>query len=372
MRLVTFCLAVASGITLVSGQVATTPTTPTGKGAFGAACKQTSNKIAVGTYKLVTDCEQTLWCAPNNTCAHKGCRSDEYPLGYGQNAVLPDRCPDGQFCPDEADNCQALLDVGARCQLNRDDECAPPPNFKDLANGSNNNGSLCLNTVCTWANVTVGNDCILENVPYIAYGTDGKEEFVNVVSRGNCVSGLYCDGPTRKCLKHKALGATCTGDKECSSDNCDPGGVCGVSTDAPKHLPTFVYAIVAIGIIGSMVLILATLFYFHKRNRAEENEKRAQYWREQAAFRQNILQMKEQARASLLSLPWQSGANTPRGDYAASEHSHTPMIAKGSGLRNEYSDGGGYYDGDGASQEDILQGQREDDARRRKQSGRRV
>lgn len=121
MRLATFCLAIASLTTLVvSARAATVPTTVTGKAAFGDACKLSSNKIAVGTYKLVTDCEQTLWCAPNNTCAHKGCRTDEFPLGYGQNANLPPRCPDSQFCPDEGDACQPLLAVGLRCQLNRD------------------------------------------------------------------------------------------------------------------------------------------------------------------------------------------------------------------------------------------------------------
>jgi cbb3-type cytochrome oxidase subunit 3 len=209
---------------------------------------------------------------------------------------------------------------------------------------------------------------MVENVPYIAYGTDGKEEFINIVSRGNCVTGLYCDAPTLKCMKLKELNAACSADKECESDNCLQTGFCGLSTDAPKHLPTYVYIVVALGIITSMVLILVTLFIFHKRNRAEENEKRAQYWREQEAFRQNILQMREQARASILSLPWQSGQNTPRGDYAASEASHS-YNPKGSALRNEY-DGGGYYDGDGASQEDILGAQRDDDPRRRRTSRR--
>lgn len=34
--------------------------------------------------------------------------------------IIPDRCPKGQFCPDEEDACQALLPVGSVCQLNRD------------------------------------------------------------------------------------------------------------------------------------------------------------------------------------------------------------------------------------------------------------
>lgn len=83
--------------------------------------------------------------------------------------------------------------------------------------------------IARWANVSEGEDCVIENTPYIAYGLEG--EFINIVSRcvpvhslpmllltcysGNCRGGLYCDGPTRKCLANKQLGEQCTADKEC-------------------------------------------------------------------------------------------------------------------------------------------------------------
>ncbi len=95
--------------------------------------------------------------------------------------TVPDKCSPGFFCPDEQDDCQALLAVGSSCQLNRDgaswyytlsleggflilfavavvflggdsDECEAPPNFKELADNSglglNVNGSVCLNNLC--------------------------------------------------------------------------------------------------------------------------------------------------------------------------------------------------------------------------------
>lgn len=41
---------------------------------------------------------------------------------YGQNDILPPRCPIGEFCPDEEDHCRPLLPIGGACQLNRDGE----------------------------------------------------------------------------------------------------------------------------------------------------------------------------------------------------------------------------------------------------------
>jgi hypothetical protein len=96
--------------------------TTTGKQVWGGPCLQTHNRLAEGTYQLTSDCETTLFCAANSTCAYKGCRRDEYPFGYGQSRDLPNFCPEGQFCPDEEDACQPLLAVGNQCQLNRDGE----------------------------------------------------------------------------------------------------------------------------------------------------------------------------------------------------------------------------------------------------------
>lgn len=50
----------------------------------------------------------------------KACRKDEFPAHYPQGGVFPPLCPEGFFCPDEADACQAQLPVGSDCQLNRD------------------------------------------------------------------------------------------------------------------------------------------------------------------------------------------------------------------------------------------------------------
>jgi hypothetical protein len=41
-----------------------------------------------------------------------------------------------------------LVPAGHPCELNRDEQCAAPPNWEDLASTQNFNGSLCLRSVC--------------------------------------------------------------------------------------------------------------------------------------------------------------------------------------------------------------------------------
>jgi hypothetical protein len=86
---------------------------------FGQNCSQAAIKLAHGTYQLSSNCGPTMFCASNNTCAHKGCRRDEYPLGYKLDH-FPPKCSSSTFCPDEEDVCLSLLPVGSPCQLNRD------------------------------------------------------------------------------------------------------------------------------------------------------------------------------------------------------------------------------------------------------------
>ncbi|KDQ53542.1 hypothetical protein JAAARDRAFT_136902 [Jaapia argillacea MUCL 33604] len=263
-----------------------------GSVAKGGACNPGDSRLQTGTYQFWTDCDSVTYCAANNTCVLKGCRRDIFPFGYSQdNQHLPNRCPAGQFCPDEEDACQALLPVGSPCQLNRDDECQPPPNYLELADtlgrGLNFNGSVCLNAKCMWANVTVGQPCVVENTPYIGYTTGG--EFINIVSRDNCKTGSYCDTTKQVCMQTKDLNAACGGDKECTSYNCLSSGVCGKDADTPNTYPTWIYVILVIAMFGGMFGTLFGMFYLHGKQRDTEREKRVQYWREQVLLTFSLL-----------------------------------------------------------------------------------
>ncbi|KAL7281074.1 hypothetical protein ACG7TL_004376 [Trametes sanguinea] len=331
---------------------------------FGKACNPDHQKLQEGTYQFQTDCDAMTFCAANSTCAHKGCRSDEFPFGYPQNAKLPPKCDKGFFCPDEQDQCQPVLPVGSPCQFNRDDECEGPPNFKELADtsgfGLNVNGSVCLNNICMWANVTVGLPCVVQNTAYTAYGPDG--EFIDIVSRGNCRVGLYCDAQKLVCVQNKAVGEQCDADKECDTYNCLDSGVCGARADTPRQVGKWVYVVVGVCIFGGMVGTLVGLYFIHRKDRMQEREKRLQYWREQNAFRQNIMQMQETARNSLMSFtPNGSPRSTMYGrEQMQSEDSQVPMLhaaSKSSALRYYVSDDGSQIDD--RSDEDLMMRRRE-------------
>ena len=152
---------------------------------LGYPCSQANNRLQAGSYQFTGDCDSQTFCASNGTCANKGCRKDIFPFGYSVDDDLPPLCDNTQFCPDEGDACQEKLPVGSLCQLNRDDECAPPDDWRDLADdtyGTNVNGSVCLNYQCMWANVTLGQSCVVENVPYIVYNPNNQES-IDIVSR---------------------------------------------------------------------------------------------------------------------------------------------------------------------------------------------
>ncbi|KAF9478630.1 hypothetical protein BDN70DRAFT_879764 [Pholiota conissans] len=308
----------------------------------GDTCDPGNNRLQAGTYQFWSDCNSVTFCNDTtHVCDLKGCRKDDFPFGYKQDDPdIPDKCPKGQFCPDEGSHCRDLIEVGQPCQFNRDDECAGPPNFKDLADttgrGLNFNGSLCLNNICTYANKTAGSACTVENTAYTGYGPNG--EFLDIVSRGDCMVGLYCDSVSLQCLQSKALGESCAADKECDSWNCLSTGVCGVSAATPHHFGIYVYILVCLGIVGGMAATLSGLYFAHRKQREIERNKRAQYWREQNAFHQNLMNMRETARASILSLPKNGGSR----DYSreVSDDSHTPTAPKGSGLRHYLADDG--------------------------------
>ena len=95
-------------------------------------CDPSHNGLATGTLQYVSDCNATTYCNSDGTCKPKGCRRDEFPLGYPLSGIkangwpleAPNKCDSNQFCPDEGTGCQDLLAVGSACQLDRDGELA--------------------------------------------------------------------------------------------------------------------------------------------------------------------------------------------------------------------------------------------------------
>jgi hypothetical protein len=115
----------------------------------GQSCLASNNKVDPHTYKFISDCDEKTFCSANGTCVPRQCRRDDFPLGYRRNDSLPPMCSHGYFCPDEGDACRPVMPVGSKCQINRDDQCSPPPN-KNKSASDNDYRSLCLWSTCSY------------------------------------------------------------------------------------------------------------------------------------------------------------------------------------------------------------------------------
>lgn len=196
----------------------------------GAACSTDHDRLDAVSGKFSSDCDDTAFCSAstNATCQTRACRRDEFPFGFENASAIPPLCKNGTYCPDEGSGCKALVGVGLPCQVDRDEQCAPPPNWQDIASSWNNNGSVCLQSTCTYviaslqppcslrlilrnryANMTLGQPCILDVATY----SDN-----NTIARHNCQTPrFYCHSGYGVCVPTKALGIPCESDEECQS-----------------------------------------------------------------------------------------------------------------------------------------------------------
>lgn len=116
---------------------------------LGFGCSTANDRLDPSSHRFTSDCDDNTYCsATNGTCQPRLCRRDEYPFGFLPGDPIPPLCPLGAYCPDEGSGCLPLAPAGAACQLNRDDQCAPPKNWVSLADHQNFNGSLCLHSTC--------------------------------------------------------------------------------------------------------------------------------------------------------------------------------------------------------------------------------
>ena len=201
----------------------------------GGPCSADNNHLDAASHKFISECTDQTFCShsTNGTCIPRQCRRDEFPFGYGDHP-FPPLCNRGSFCPDEGSGCKSLAAVGEPCQMNRDEQCAPPSDWMELASSRNFNGSICLHSTCMYvaelfmvrkklnypqpiryANITLGQPCISDNTTYFDFGP-GSERYSNVIIRDNCRSPqFYCDPEENVCIATKAVGLPCLSDVEC-------------------------------------------------------------------------------------------------------------------------------------------------------------
>ncbi|KAJ3543740.1 hypothetical protein NM688_g5827 [Phlebia brevispora] len=230
----------------------------------GGSCSTNDNHLDPATHKFITDCNDKTFCSgTNGTCQAKQCRRDEFPFGYDPGDVLPPMCGRGTFCPDEGSGCQSLIAVGQPCQLNRDDQCAPPNDWQPLASSQNVNGSICLQSTCMYANATLGQRCIIDSVTYIDVGPNGQQISNNI------------------CFLTKPVGSSCALDQECRSVNCGASGTCQDPLDMARKLQAWQVAVTSAAVALSMVSTVTSLVVFHKRLRLRNHRELCEYYHEQ-------------------------------------------------------------------------------------------
>ncbi|OCH85557.1 hypothetical protein OBBRIDRAFT_815031 [Obba rivulosa] len=258
-------------------------------------CSTKDDHVDPDSHKFMSDCNDQTYCttATNGTCQTRQCRRDEFPFGYGPGDAVPPLCPRGSFCPDEGSGCQPLRSVGQSCQLSRDDQCAPPPNWQQLASSQNANGSLCLHSTCVFANAGLGQRCVIDDITYIDTGPDGQQHS-NVVSRHNCQTPrFYCDPTYLQCFKAKAIASTCEIDQECTSVRNGPslncgGGVCSDPPGTPLQVAPWQYSVTVSCVITVMIAIVALLTLVHRRLRMKHYREVREYYDEQLSFRHTL------------------------------------------------------------------------------------
>ncbi|THH04875.1 hypothetical protein EW145_g5213 [Phellinidium pouzarii] len=271
----------------------------------GSSCSPSNDRIDPSTHKFTTDCDDRTFCqsssssscskrdanatsssvgAPPGTCVKKLCRNDEVPFGYADNEPLPPLCGRGLYCPDSGSGCTAILRVGSSCEMSRDYQCAPSKDWETTASTLNFNGSICLQSTCMYANVTIGLPCVLERTAYTGY--DHNYNPYNItVSRDNCRSAwpyLYCGSTSSLCEKMKVLGEPCDDDRECLSETCNAANVCGEPPGRPTRVKAWQYAFTILSVLGVLS---------HKRQRIEHYCEVLEYYREQTSLRASIISL---------------------------------------------------------------------------------
>ncbi|KAI9253192.1 hypothetical protein BY458DRAFT_549906 [Sporodiniella umbellata] len=224
-----------------------------------------------GTFEYDDSCKSIyLFCDPtSNTCNYKGCSNSDYIKNWDTTfRPIPTRCNSKSFCPDSHSRCTELLPVGARCEMQRDDECA----------GSN---SICLNATCFIKGAPLGGNCGADTTVY--YSQDADESMVQqTIIRDNCTDGTYCLGST--CVLSKGLNAVCDQDRECLSGSCSNEGICIQGPDVFHVIKSWLWGVLGAAIVIFVLLVLGLLWILHRYQSKKEHAKAHKFFGDNEEF----------------------------------------------------------------------------------------
>ncbi|KAI1791788.1 hypothetical protein LXA43DRAFT_944804 [Ganoderma leucocontextum] len=260
---------------------------------LGTACTTANDRLDATTGAFSSDCDDTSFCASPaggaanamGTCQPRQCRRDEFPFGFANTTVpVPPLCARGAYCPDEGSGCRPLAAVGMPCQAGRDEQCTPPANWAELAGGRNVNGSVCLKSVCTWANRMLGQPCIRDVTIYI-----DSAGFSNRITKHNChTPRFYCHDDFQVCIPTKGVGLPCGAGQECHSHNCGSKGICLDARGTPNRVKTWQVGVTGFSVVATMFVVVIVLTLVHKRLRLRRTTEIREYYEEQMTLRRSL------------------------------------------------------------------------------------
>ncbi|KAF8918855.1 hypothetical protein CPB85DRAFT_1279062 [Mucidula mucida] len=245
---------------------------------MASSCSTLHNHLDPISLKFKSQCSDTTFCsaAENGTCI---------PRKRASSLCLP-----GTFCPDEGSGCLPLVFIGGACQLNRDEQCALPPDMTDP------DQVLCLGSVCTYSDVDTGRPCIADTTTYTDVFDD--QHFTSTIIRDNCQKPqYYCEQVSMTCEPAKQLGFSCSIDNECQLKTCD-ANVCSVPPETPLNIQPWQMAVTVSCILGVLISTCLLLALVHKQHRQARYSDLRGYSAEQLRLRLSLIQMHSAAASS--------------------------------------------------------------------------
>ncbi|KAI8333554.1 hypothetical protein BC941DRAFT_433761 [Chlamydoabsidia padenii] len=211
-----------------------------------------------------------LFCDPSsNTCNYIGCTNSDYTKGWNTKIrPYPARCGPNTYCPDNQSKCTPVLPTNSVCEMQRDDECQ----------GTN---GICLNGVCNVKAVPLNGKCGNDTTQYVSYDSDG-DSMLQTIVRDNCTDGTYC--VNEACVNSKPNGATCSQDRECLSNTCNPNGVCVVAPDVFREIAAWLWGVVGASVFVFILIILLLLWALQRYQSKKEHQKIGKFFGDNEEF----------------------------------------------------------------------------------------
>lgn len=116
---------------------------------------------------------------------------------------------------------------------------------------------------------------------YVSYDAEGDAELQTIV-RDNCTDGTYC--VNEACVSSKANGATCSQDRECVSNTCNPDGMCVNGPDVFHQIAAWLWGVLGASVFVFILIVLLLLWALQRYQSKKEHEKVGKFFGDNEEF----------------------------------------------------------------------------------------